>query len=89
MAEWREVRSWTFEGPGEAGADIEGGHAFALEHTKTGVERQLSIEVARGGRGVSSSRIREVLRQYLDETGPPRCVILDRQGNVIRTVPHE
>jgi len=37
MAEWREVRSWTFEGPGEAGADIEGGHAFALEHTKTAV----------------------------------------------------
>jgi hypothetical protein len=56
VAEWRVVRRWTFEGPGEAGADIEGGRAFALAHKTTGAERQLSIEIARGGHGVSRSR---------------------------------
>ena len=77
------------EGPGEAGADIEGARAFALEHKTTGAERQLSIEIARGGHSVSRSRAEEVLRAYLDDEDPPRRVILDRQGNVVRTVPHE
>jgi hypothetical protein len=30
-----------------------------------------------------------VLRSYLDDPDPPRRVILDRQGNVVRTVPYE
>jgi hypothetical protein len=89
VAEWRVVRRWTFEGPGEAGADIEGGHAFALEHTATGAERQLSIEIAAGGPGVSRLRVEEVLRSYLDWDDPPRRVILDRQGNLGRAVRHD
>jgi hypothetical protein len=52
----------------------------------SGALRSLSIEIAAGSAGVSGSRIDEVLRTYLDDQDPPRRVILDREGNIIRTV---
>jgi hypothetical protein len=86
VAVWRIVHERGFEGPGEANADVEGGQSFTLEHAETAEERHLSVEVAAGGRGVPTSRLREVARQYLDEPDPPRRVIVDRDGRVIRTV---
>lgn len=86
MALWRIAREWTYEGSGEAGADVEGGRAFALHNEATGEQRQLSVEVAAGGRGVSPARIREVARSFLGDPDPPRRVVLDREGNVGRVV---
>jgi hypothetical protein len=86
VAVWLIVHERGFEGPGEASADVEGGLSFTLAHAETAEERHLSVEVAARSRGVPRSRLREVVRQYLDEPDPPRRVIVDRDGRVIRTL---
>jgi hypothetical protein len=83
VSTWRITRHWDYSGPSEAGADVEGGRAFALE--RDGHEHQLSIDVAAGGRGVSGSQLDEIARGYLNEDVPPRRVVVDREGNVMRT----
>jgi len=86
VALWRIDSDWGFDGPAEAGSDVEGGRGFALVHETSGEQRQLSVEVAAGGPGVPGSRLREVARQYLNDPVPPRRVVLDREGKVGRVV---
>ena len=81
---WNVEKEWDYEGSGEPGADVEGGHAFRFKHSQTGEEREFSIEVAAGGPGVPYWRIREVRDKYLDDPDPPRRVKLDRDGNEIQ-----
>jgi len=87
VVQWRVVRRWTYEGPGVAGSGLEAGHAYALEHVSTGELRQISIEVAAGGPGISSVRFDTALDAYLEVENPPERVILDQQGDVVRVDP--
>jgi hypothetical protein len=81
MAVWQVTKEWSFEGPGEVGSDVDGGHAFLLKHIGTREEIEFRVELVTGGRGVSSSRVRDVLKKYLNVDDPPRSVKLDRDGN--------
>jgi hypothetical protein len=84
VVQWRVVRRWTYEGHGVAGFGLEAGHAYALEHLSTGELRQISIEVAAGGPGISSVRFDTALDAYLAVEDPPERVILDQRGDVLR-----